>query len=273
MTARRHVTTAVLDSLREALTGRDDRLLRTVSELRLVSGDQLARLYFTESADPASNARAARRALLRLTNLGCLDRLPRRVGGVRSGSGGYCYYLGIAGQRLAMERGWQPMRRRRRSLVPGTLFLAHSLQVAELHTLLIEANRAGRLELLELVAEPACWRSYAGGRGQATTLKPDSFGRFGIGEFEDSYWFEVDMGTEGSGAIERQLKRYLAYQASGQIQAERGVFPKVLWLTPTPERAEQIGSCIGRLPRKKREPFAAVPFAEALNVLAPEQPG
>jgi hypothetical protein len=223
--------------------------------------------FFTDSADPASNARAARRALLRLTNLDCLARLPRRVGGVRSGSGGFVYHLGIAGQRLAMERGWQPMRRRRRSLAAGTLFLAHSLQVAELHTLLHEADRAGRLELLELVAEPACWRSYAGGRGQATTLKPDSFGRFGIGEFEDSYWFEVDMGTEGSGAIERQLKRYLGYQASGQIQAERGVFPKVLWLAPTPERAAAIGECIGRLPRRGREPFTAAPFAELITTL------
>ena len=171
-----------------------------------------------------------------------------------------------------MERGWQPMRRRRRSLVPGTMFVAHSLQVAELHTLLREADRAKRIELLELVAEPACWRSYAGRRGQAALLKPDSFGRFGAGEFEDSYWFEVDMGTEGSAAIDRQLRRYLDYQDSGQIQAERGVFPRVLWTTPSPERAAMIGECIGQLPASKREPFVALPFAEVLNVLAPGQP-
>jgi hypothetical protein len=267
MTARRNVTAAVLDALREELTERDDLLLRSVSELRFLSGDQLVRLYFNDSDDPVSNARAARRALLRLVRLGCLDRLPRRVGGVRSGSGGFVYHLGVAGQRLAMERGWQPMRRRRRSLVPGTLFLAHSLQVAELHTLLREADRSGRIELLELVAEPACWRSLAGNRGQAAMLKPDSFGEFGSGDFVDSYWFEVDMGTEGSTAIGRQLKRYLDYQASGQIQAERGVFPRVLWLAPSRERAAVIGECIGQLPKARREPFTAAPFADLITTL------
>jgi hypothetical protein len=267
MTARRNVTTALLDALREELTERDIALLRTVCELRFLSGDQLTRLYFSESHDPAASARAARRALLRLTRLDCLARLPRRVGGARSGSGGFVYHLGLAGQRLAMDQGWQPMRRRRRSLAAGTLFLAHSLQVAELHTLLIEADRSGRIELLELVAEPACWRSYAGSRGQATTLKPDSFGRFGAGEFEDSYWLEVDMGTEGSGAIDRQLKRYLAYQASGQFQAERGVFPKVLWLTPSRERAAAVGECIGRLPERERAPFVVFMFNELLTAI------
>jgi hypothetical protein len=267
MTVRRNVTASVLDTLRTEITGRDDQLLQTVSDLRFLSGDQLTRLFFSESGDPAANARAARRALLRLTRLGCLDRLPRRVGGARSGSGGFVYHLGLAGQRLAMERGWQPMRRRRRSLVPGTMFLAHSLQIAELHTLLIEADRSRRLELLELVAEPACWRSYAGGRGQATMLKPDTFGRFGAGDFEDSFWFEVDMGTEGSAAIGRQLRRYLDYQASGHFQAERGVFPRVLWLAPNSERAAVIGECIGRLPSQGREPFAAVPFAEVISTL------
>lgn len=272
MTARRNVTAAVLDSLRELLAERDVRLLQTVCELRFLSGDQLTRLYFFDSDDATANARAARRALLRLTRLDCLARLTRRVGGVRSGSGGFVYHLGIAGQRLAMERGWQPMRRRRRSLVPGTMFLAHTLQVAELHTLLILADRAERLELLELVAEPTCWRSYTGSRGQAATLKPDSFGRLGAGQFEDSYWFEVDMGTEGSAAIDRQLRRYLVYQASGQFQAERGVFPRVLWLTPSAERAAVIEGCIGQLPSDKREPFGVRPFADLLEYLGAEMP-
>jgi len=263
MTAR-YVTRAVLHELEAELTEHDEALLRRVSELRFVSGDQLRRMHF---ADVQDSARAARRALLRLTRLDCLQRLPRQVGGIRRGSAAYVYHLGLAGHRLAMERGWQPMRRRRRSLVPGTLFVAHSLQVAELHTVLVEADRSGRLELLELAAEPACWHSFTGVRGQAARLKPDSFGSFGIGEFEDSYWFEVDMGTEGSAAISRQLRRYLSYQAVGQIQAERGVFPKVLWLAPSPERAAVISECIRWLPRADREPFVAAPFADLMTTL------
>ena len=43
---------------------------------------------------------AARRALQRLTKLGLLATLERRIGGVRSGSDGLIYRLGPAGQRL-----------------------------------------------------------------------------------------------------------------------------------------------------------------------------
>ncbi len=261
-----YVTAAAVQALEARLTERDNAVLKSVSGLRFMSGAQLARMHF-DGADP----RTARRALLRLVGLDVLARLPRVVGGVRSGSGGFVYHLGLAGYRVAMERGWQPMRRRRRSLVPGTLFLAHSLQVAELHTLLIEADRSGRLELLELAAEPACWQSLAGNRGQVATLKPDSFGRFGIGDFEDSYWFEVDMGTEGGGAIDRQLRRYLDFQSSGRIQAERGVFPRVLWLTPDAERAAVIGECIKQLPKTGREPFTAAPFAGVIATLTNPQ--
>jgi hypothetical protein len=265
MTAR-YVTRALLRELEAELTEHDEAVLRRVSELRFATGEQLRRMHFAE-ADMQASARAARRALLRLTRLDCLQRLPRQVGGVRRGSAAYVYHLGLAGHRLAMERGWQPMRRRRRSLIPGTLFVAHSLRVAELHTVLIEADRAGRLELLELAAEPACWRRFTGVRGQAARLKPDSFGRFGIGEYEDSYWFEVDMGTEGSAAIDRQLRHYLSYQATGQIQAERGVFPKVLWLAPSQERAAVIGECVEALPALEREPFAAAPFTDLMATL------
>jgi hypothetical protein len=269
MTAR-YVTAATVQALEARLSERDYAVLKSVSDLRFMSGAQLARMHF-DGDGSAVRTRTARRTLLRLVRLDVLARLPRIIGGVRSGSGGFVYCLGLAGYRVAMERGWQPLRRRRRSLAPGTLFLAHSLQVAELHTLLIEADRSGRLELLELAAEPACWQSLAGNRGQAATLKPDSFGRFGIGDFEDSYWFEVDMGTEGSGAIDRQLRRYLDCQASGRIQAERGVFPRVLWLAPDAERAAVIGESIERLPRLGREPFTAAPFAELLTTLADPQ--
>ncbi|HEY5051935.1 MAG TPA: replication-relaxation family protein [Solirubrobacterales bacterium] len=261
MTAR-YVTAATVQALEARLSGRDKAVLKSLSDLRFMSGSQLTRMHFD-----GTDQRTARRALLRLVRLDVLARLPRVVGGVRAGSGGFVYHLGLAGYRLAMERGWQPLRRRRRSLAPGTLFLAHSLQVAELHTVLTEAERSGRLELLELAAEPACWQGYTGNRGQAATLKPDSFGRFGIGDFEDSYWLEVDMGTEGSGAIDRQLRRYLDFQASGRIQAERGVFPRTLWLVPGAARAWVIEGCIERLPRPSRELFAAAAFPELLHVI------
>lgn len=262
----RYVTAAVVRELDAQLTERDRAVLRSVLQLRFVSGDQLARMHFAE-CDP----RAARRTLLRLTRLDVLERLPRVVGGIRAGSAGYVYRLGLVGQRIALERGWLPERRRRRSRVPGTLFLNHALAVAELHTRLIEASRDGHLELLELSAEPACWRSYGGIGAQASTLKPDSYVRLGNGDFEDSYFIEVDMGSEGSRALLRQLRVYVAYFDSGKEQAERGVFPKTLWIAPDERRVKAIEDCVRRLPRENRELFQATSFSCLLDTLAAQQ--
>jgi Replication-relaxation len=264
----RNITRARLDELSARLDERDLAVLHSVSELRFVSGGQLERLHYAGAADPALQSRAARRRLLRLVRLRLLARLPRRVGGVRAGSAGFVYHLDVAGQRLAVLRGWQPDRRARRSQLPGTFFLRHSLAIAELHTLLVEGDRAGRFELLELVAEPGCWRSYGGiGNQGRTTLKPDSYARVGLGEYEDSYFFEVDRGSEGSKTIQRKLKEYIAYADSGQEQETRGVFPRVLWLTPDEARAAAIAEEVRRLPAAEGMLFAAFPLCKVVVTL------
>jgi len=257
----RYATKAALRELEAQLTEHDEAVLRRVSDLRFVTGDQLRRLHFAD-IDVRASARAARRALLRLTRLDCLQRLPRQIGGARRGSAGFVYHLGLAGQRLAIERSWLPKHRTRGPQIPGTLFLAHSLQIAELHTLLVEADRARRIELLQLEAEPASQRWYGGAVGPQRTLKPDSYARLGVGEFEDSYFVEVDMATEGSSALERKLRQYVEYEATGLEQAEHGVFPKALWLTPDGKRATAIAACIERLPHSAQELFVVTPFDE-----------
>jgi hypothetical protein len=266
---RRYMTAAACRELATRLSSRDFDVIRRVSALRFVTGDQLARLCFTGDADRQANARSARRALLRLVHLDVLARLPRPIGGIRAGSAGFVYYLAIGGQRLAELRGWQPERPRRRSLVPGTLFVRHSLQVAELHARLVEADRSGRFELLELVAEPTSWRAFGGVGHQRDWLKPDSYVRLGLGAFEDSYFIEVDRGTEGSRALERQLNLYVRYHAAGAEQARHGVFPKCLWLTLTAERATALEACVDSLPRTARPLFSVARFANVLEVVAP----
>jgi hypothetical protein len=264
----RYLTKRAWQSSAERLLDRDLAVLRYVSDLRFVSGDQLTRLCFVDAADAASNARAARRALLRLTQLGALERLPRPIGGIRAGSAGFVYRLGLGGQRLAIQLGWQPERRRRRSAVPGTLFICHALAVAELHTRLVEGDRSRRFELLELRGEPSCWRSYDGIAAQRAVLKPDSYVRLGLGDYEDSYFIEVDRGTEGSRAIERQVGLYLDYYRTGREQAERGVFPLVLWLAPDQRRGEAIADCLERLAAAERELFRAGQFEQAIELIS-----
>ncbi len=267
--SRRYLTAAAYRELATQLTSRDLNVVKRVADLRFVNGSQLTRLCFNLGDDPAVSARAARRALLRLTRLGALDRLPRQVGGVRAGSAGYVYHLGLGGQRLAVERGWQPERRTRRSLIPGTLFVRHALQVAELHTRLVEADRSGSFELLELSGEPACWRSYGGLAAQRQMLKPDSYVRLGLGAYEDSYFIEVDRGTEGSRALERQLQLYAAYHGSGAEQAERNVFPRVLWLAPDERRASVIAEPVAGLGEPERDLFRVAVFDQVLDAMVP----
>jgi hypothetical protein len=249
------------------LVERDLEVIKRVSDLRFVTGSQLTRLCFADTDDLAANGRAARRALLRLVRLGMLERLPRQVGGARAGSAGFIYHLGIGGQRLAVERGWQPERRRRRSLTPGTLFVRHALSVSELHTLLIESDRSRRFELLELACEPYCWRSFSGMSGHAQTLKPDSFVRLGLGAYEDSYFIEVDMGTEGTQTLVRQLAIYAAYARSGQEQEQRGVLPLTLWLAPDSKRVAAIEDSVASLPRADRELFKVARFEDAVAIM------
>jgi Replication-relaxation len=268
--SRRYFTAAAVRALADRLTERDWLVLRKVCALRFLTGSQLCRLCFLDSDDPQVNARAARRSLLRLTRLGVLARLPRAVGGVRAGSAGYVYRLGRGGERLAVRRGLLPGPIRRRSLTPGTLFLRHALLVAELHTQLTECERSGGFELLELSAEPSCWREMDGLGTQR--LKPDTFVRLGLGPYEDSYFIEVDRATEGSRAIERQCARYVAYHHGGAEQAARGVFPRVLWLATTTGRVRAIEDCIERLPVGDRELFETSVFDRVLEVLHVESP-
>jgi hypothetical protein len=78
----RHLTPRRLRQLGAQLTTRDEAVIRSVTELRYLTGSQLTRLHFNGHAGEQASARAARRALLRLTRLDMLTRLddePRDV--------------------------------------------------------------------------------------------------------------------------------------------------------------------------------------------------
>src|ERR1700730_16785722 len=97
-----YVTAARLAELETRLSDRDRDVLARVASLRFVSGAQLTPLCFGDLGDASAGARASRRALLRLPRLGVLARLPRVIGGVRAGSAGFVYRLGLVGHRLSV---------------------------------------------------------------------------------------------------------------------------------------------------------------------------
>jgi hypothetical protein len=249
-----------------SLGARDLAIVATVSKLRLVTSLQLQRLHFT-SGTPASNARQARRAFQRLTDLRVLTRLERRIGGVRAGSAGHIYRLDVAGQHIAQTT----QGRRRRPGEPGLPFVKHTLAIAELYVRLVEADRANKIELIEFDAEPGCWRPFFGPGGARLRLKPDAFVRTGRGEFEDLWFVEVDCATHGGTALATKFRTYRQYWATEREQAKwGGVFPKVLWLVPSVPRLCQLLDVAAAQPPESWQLFTVRLFDEALLVMAGE---
>jgi hypothetical protein len=261
----KRLSAGALVELAGELSQRDRALLEAVAGLRLLSGQQLERLFFTEGENPATNARLARRTLARLVERGCLDRLERRVGGVRAGAAGHVYFATGRAQRLVAYWQGHGLQRPRSRYEPSATFARHTLAIAECYVRLVEAERAGTVELLAFDSEPACWQSYLGGGGVRQWVKPDAFVRLGVGEIEARAWLEVDCGTEGRAAVLRKCRSYLSYFYAG-IETE--VFPKVVWITTTQKRAGLLAEVCGSLPAEAWKLFAVTTPGRALDVLA-----
>jgi hypothetical protein len=71
-------------------------------------------------------------------------------------------------------------------------------------------------------------------------LRPDLLLIVARGETEWHWFIEVDLATEHGPAVTRKCRLYQRYFDSGREQAERGIFPKVAWLTTTTERVERL---------------------------------
>jgi len=251
----------------ERLSARDRELLALVARFRVMSGAQLRELFWPEGT-PATRARLARRGLARLADLAVLERLPRRVGGVRAGSSGLVFAPGRVGARLLQQPERGAHQRVRRAYTPGERYLAHTLAVGQLYVDLVCATRWGLAELLAFDPEPACWRRYNGPYGARLTLKPDAYIRLGVGDYELSWFIETDMASEAPVTIAGKARRYIDYWCSGAEQAARGVFPRVAWIAPTPARAAVITEALADLPHL--ELFATTTANEAVSLLTTE---
>jgi hypothetical protein len=247
----------------ERLSARDREVLESVSRFRVMSGEHLQRLYWVEGS-PQTRARLARHGLGRLSGLGVLAPLDRRVGGVRAGSRSLSFAVGLAGQRLlARDSG----RRLRRAYTPGERYLAHTLAVAGLYVELVEAQRWGVADMLAFDPEPGCWRPYLGPFGARAMLKPDASLELGVGDYTVSWLLELDMATESLATIERKARRHLDYHRSGDGRRTRGVSPRVAWVVPDDRRAAALQAALDRLPAEGKRLFAVAVRAEAVALL------
>jgi hypothetical protein len=250
-----------LAAIEARLSARDREVLKTVGRFRAMSGEQLRTLFWPEGS-PQTRARLARHGLARLAELAVLAPLARRVGGVRSGSAGRCFAVGLAGQRLLATS----TRRVRHPYTPGERFLAHTLAVAQLYVELVQSGA----EVLAYDAEPDCWRPYLAAYGARVVCKPDAYVKLGTPEYEYSWLVERDMATESLGTVERQARRHLDYHRSGVERRTRGVSPRVAWIVPDQQRAEAVQAALDRLLAEAGKLFAVATAANAIALLTAE---
>lgn len=231
------------------LSDRDAAVLESLSTLRLATSDHLERLHFREGS-PATQGRRCRKVMARLVDQRLVVRLERRIGGVRAGSAGFVYRLAPKGRQvLELLADGQPGPVRRRP-EPSRHLADHTLASTEIYARLVEATRAGHLELIRYEPEPTCWRTYLGGGGQRIVLRPDGLVVTAEpgGQTEHWWFLEVDLGTEAPVTIRGKVAAYLTYATTGQEQGAHGVFPRVAFLTTSAHRATALARAVHAVP-------------------------
>lgn len=255
---RRYVTKADAAAIGSGLSARERACLDDIARLGTATGRQLERLHY----DPTeAGRRTARIELARLTDLQVLQRLTRQIGGVRAGSRGFVYALGLCGQRIL----YPGRARYREPWTPQPSYLRHALNVSHLYVRLREAERAANLELVTYDAEPRCWRSFSGPGGATATLKPDAYAVFYQGDFEDRLFIEMDLGTVDGPRILTKARIYINYWRSGKEQEASGIFPLVYWVTDTEQRRAFLSRTFERLPEHERTLFRVTTRTDFIN--------
>lgn len=253
----RRISRQLLEEISARLGERDFQIITSVQRYRYMMTSQLQRLHFTDAATPAAALRAASRTLKKLRELGLIDTLSRRIGGVRAGSGGLVWHITHAGERLIYLRT-QTLTPTKRFFEPSPYFLAHTLAVTEVAVQLIELCRNDKkLTLSTLQLEPECWRTYSE-YGNMLVLKPDLFAITVSGQYEDRWFLEVDLDTESPSKIVAKCEKYHKYYRTGLEQQESGVFPLTVWIVPSVERKEKLITHIKKTFDKQPRLFAVI---------------
>lgn len=254
---RRHLSRQQLEAVLASLSERDIEVIASIQRYRYLLTSQLQRLYFSDASTPTAGLRAASRSLKKLRELGLIDHLARRIGGVRAGSGAMVWYLTHAGERLIYLHS-RKLTPAKRFFEPSPYFLAHTLAVAEVAVQLTELCRDRRnMELSALQLEPDCWRTYSE-CGSILVLKPDLFAVTLSDRYEDRWFFEIDLDTESPVKVVEKCEKYHRYYRSGLEQKESEVFPLTVWIVPTAERRDRIIAHLRKAFKKQPKLFAVI---------------
>lgn len=235
------ISRARLMEISGRLGEKDKSILVSFFTCRFLTTKQIKRLHFKGASSPSAAMRSANRTAKKLESLGLITALERRIGGVRAGSGSYVWTLTMAGVKLLGINNLAPQNTgRKQPYEPTSRFLLHTLAIAEVYIQLTEICEAHHMELSKVEFEPLCWRTYPGPGGVAAVLKPDLYVVLTSGDYEDHYFFEIDMETEAPSRIVRKCWQYVSYYKSGAQQRQAKVFPLVVWLSCGDKRGDSL---------------------------------
>ena len=252
----------------------DDRLVSTRPQhprrpvpLRVLTGRQIeCRWFRTPDVSRIGATRRTQRVLRRLHEQRRIERLARRHGGVRGGSGSFTYWLAPLGRRAIGATGRGTFR------PPSERFVDHCIAVAEIAVGLHEAQEDGRICDLLVATEPDNWRRFQTASGIAT-LKPDLLAEFSTSDGWELRWFiEADRGTEHLPTVLTKCGLYERYWRSGTEDRHHEVFPRIAWSVPDQRRADQITAAIGRTRTLSADLFRTATADQTVSLLATNQP-
>jgi hypothetical protein len=230
-----------LHALSDRLSERDQAIIQTINGFGFMTTRQLQTVHFAHHETAQAAARICRRVLQRLAEHRLVEAVDRRVGGLLAGSDVTIWRVGVVGDRWLRLSSSTP---RTRFKQPSARFLDHRLMVAGCYTALIARTHAGQLELISAVAEPDSWRPYLGPGGTPDTLKPDLYAVTASGDFEDHWFIEIDRATESVPTVLKKCRQYERYRRTGREQQRLGLFPRVVWVVPDQQRADQLTRAI-----------------------------
>lgn len=229
-----------LEDLTGNLRNREQAILQALGDCRYMTTGQISQMHFGDAPSDSAAIRAANRTVHRLEDHGLISSLNRRVGGARAGSSSYVWSLTNPGLRFLNldSEGQLP---RKRSYEPSSRFLNHTLSITELNIQLL--GMAG-IAVVNMQFEPNCWREFTGKDGIRQQLKPDLYAVTSDGEYEDYWFFELDLATEAPSRVLSKCEQYQDYYRSGMEQSDHGLFPMVVWIVPDDKRKASIHSQI-----------------------------
>lgn len=254
-----YVTGSSLAGLRPRLTSRDLAIIQDIGRFKLMTGNQILRIFFQEEeCSDLSRARRCQSVLSRLTKHGVLARLEERDT-IKS----FIYCLDIAGQHIAGLTSERP----RRKYSWHSPQIPHTLAIAEVYTRVVEANRAGRLIIAGSTSyetEPYCWRDFADWQ-----LKPDAY--IEVDEVENgkryrSNWYiEVDRSTQYGVKVTTKMPAYNAFW--GYLQANSRKTRGVLILVHTEHRKKYFLNRVAQQPAAARPLYRVAQLKDAISIL------